>query len=103
VSDKKPSSRPAICPSTASSSFLEPLDVDRLIDDDHAARRIWRVVEQLDLSRFAADVRAVEGVAGRPSHSPQVLAAVWIYAFSKNPRHTGENSREVWSRVLPSN
>jgi hypothetical protein len=43
----------------------------------------WRVVEQLDLSRFATEVRAVEGVAGRPSHSPQVLVAVWIYAFSK--------------------
>jgi transposase len=54
-----------------------------LIDDYHPARKIWRVVEKLDLSRFETQVRAVEGVAGRPSHSPQVLVAVWIYAFSR--------------------
>ena len=41
--------------------------VDRLIDDNHPARKIWRVVEKLDLSRFETQVRAVEGVAGRPS------------------------------------
>ena len=57
---------------------LEPLDVDRLIDDDHSARKIWRLVERLDLSRFETEVRAVEGVAGRAAHSPQALVAAWI-------------------------
>jgi transposase len=95
VSDKKPSSQPRYLPIDRKQFFLEPLDVDRLIDDDHAARRIWRVVEQLDLSRFAADVRAVEGVAGRPSHSPQVLAAVWVYAFSKGLHSAREIARQI--------
>ena len=74
---------------------LQPLDVDRLIDEDHAARKIWRVVEQLDLSRFEEDARAVEGAAGRPSHAPQVLVAVWLYAYSKGLHSAREISRQM--------
>ena len=74
---------------------LEPLDVDGLIDDDHPARKIWRVVEQLDLSRFESEVRAVEQRPGRPAHSPQVLVAVWIYAFSKGLHSAREVERQM--------
>jgi transposase len=74
---------------------LEPLDVDRLIDDNHTARKIWRVVEQLDLSRFDSEARAVEGVAGRPSHSPQVLVAVWIYGYSRGLHSARELERQM--------
>ena len=95
MSDKKPSPTPRYLPIDRKQFFLEPLDVDRLIDDDHAARKIWRVVERLDLSRFASEVRAVEGVAGRPSHSPQVLVAVWIYAFSKGLHSAREIARQM--------
>ena len=52
---------------------------DRLIDPDHVARRIWRVVDSLDLSRFERDIRAVESVADGPSHSPEVLISVWLW------------------------
>ena len=95
MSDNTSSSQPRYLPIDRQQFFLEPLDVDRLIDEDHAARKIWRVVEQLDLSRFATAVRAVEGVAGRPSHSPQVLAAVWIYAFSKGLHSARELERQM--------
>lgn len=74
---------------------LEPLDVERLIDEDHPARKIWRVVEQLDLSRFEAEVRAVENRPGRPPHSPQVLTSVWIYAFSKGLHSAREIERQM--------
>jgi transposase len=74
---------------------LEPLDIDALIEDDHPARKIWRVVEQLDLSRFESEVRAVEGVRGRPSHSPQILVAVWIYALSKGLHSAREIERQM--------
>ena len=74
---------------------LETLDVERLIDDDHAARKIWRVVEQLDLSRFETEVRAVESRPGRPPHSPQVLVAVWIYAVSKGLHSAREVERQM--------
>jgi transposase len=95
VSNSTPSAAPRYIPIDRKQFFLEPLDVDRLIDDDHPARKIWRVVEQLDLSRFASDIRAVEGVAGRPSHAPQVLAAVWIYAFSKGLHSAREVERQM--------
>ena len=74
---------------------LQPLDVDRLIDEDHAARKIWRVVEQLDLSRFESATLAVEGAAGRPSHSPQVLVSVWLYAYSKGLHSAREIARQM--------
>ena len=74
---------------------LQRLEVDRLIDDDHAARKIWRVVEQLDLSRFQSETLAVEGAAGRPSHSPQVLVAVWLYAYSKGLHSAREIERQM--------
>lgn len=74
---------------------LQPLDVDRLIDDDHAARKIWRVVEHLDLSRFESETLAVEGAAGRPSHSPQVLVSVWLYAYSKGLHSAREIARQM--------
>jgi transposase len=95
VSGKIPPSAPRYLRIDRKQFFLEPLDVDRLIDDDHRARKIWRVVEQLDLSHFASEVRAVEGVAGRPSHSPQVLVAVWIYAFSKGLHSAREIARQM--------
>jgi len=56
VSDKTPSSAPRYLRVDRKQFFFEPLDVDRLIDDDHRARKIWRVVEQLDLSHFATEV-----------------------------------------------
>lgn len=95
MSDHTSSPKPRYLPVDRQQFFLEPLDVDRLIDEDHPARKIWRVVERLDLSRFASEVRAVEGVAGRPSHSPQVLVAVWIYAFSKGLHSAREIERQM--------
>ena len=66
-----------------------------MIDDDHPARKIWRVVEQLDLSRFETEVRAVENRPGRPPHSPQVLVSVWIYAYSKGLHSAREVERQM--------
>ena len=42
---------PRYLPVDRSQNVLIPLDVDRLIDDDHVARRIWRVVDSLELAR----------------------------------------------------
>ena len=66
-----------------------------MVDEDHPARKIWRVVESLDLSGFETDVRAVEGVAGRPSHSPHLLVSVWIYAYSKRLHSAREIARQM--------
>ena len=95
MSDPSRSPAPRYIPIDRKQFRLEPLDVDRLIDADHPARKIWRVVEQLDLSRFETEVRAVEGGVGRPGHSPQALVAVWIYAFSKGTVFAREIEREM--------
>jgi len=55
-------------------------DLDSLVAQDHPARAIWGLLERLDLSGFYAEVRAVQGGAGRPATDPRVLLALWIYA-----------------------
>src|SRR5205085_11388430 len=64
-------------------SFFRAVDVDGLIDDDHAARAIWSVLQELDLSEFSQEARAVEGVAGRALTDPCLLASLWIYSYSQ--------------------
>ena len=95
MSDSASAPAPRYIPINRNQLRLEPLDVDRLIDSEHPARKIWRVVEQLDLSRFETEVRAVECRPGRPPHSPQVLVAVWIYAFSKGLHAAREVERQM--------
>jgi transposase len=41
---------------------------------------IWAVVEQGDLSAFAAHLKVEEGSAGRPAIDPLILVALWLYA-----------------------
>jgi transposase len=63
--------------------FWRMVDVERLILDDHPARAIWEFVGKLDLSGYTVQIRAVEGMAGRPSLNPQLLISLWIYAYSQ--------------------
>jgi transposase len=62
---------------------LRPIAVDRLIPEDHPARAIWELVGQRDLGPFYAEIKAVEGVAGREPVDPWLLISVWIYAYSE--------------------
>ena len=43
---------------------LRPMDLEALLPAEHRARAVWAFVEGLDLSRFYAAIRAVEGHAG---------------------------------------
>ncbi len=63
--------------------FWRKVDVERLIGDDHPARAIWEFVGKLDLSGYSAEIRAVEGKAGRPAFNPQLLISLWVYAYSE--------------------
>lgn len=54
--------------------------LDSSIPEDHPARVIWKVVEQLDLSAFYAEVRSRGEQAGRPATDPRILLALWLYA-----------------------
>src|SRR5437867_9401010 len=63
--------------------FWRTVDVERLIPDDHPARAIWEFVGNLDLSGYTVQIRAVEGMAGRPALNPQLLISLWVYAYSQ--------------------
>lgn len=68
-------------------------DLDSLVAEDHPARAIWGLLERLDLAGFYAQVRAVQGGAGRPATDPRVLLALWVYATVEgigSARHLAE-------------
>ena len=62
---------------------LRPVNVEELVAPDHAVRAIWEVVGRFDLSSFCAEIKAVEGVAGREAKDPRLLSSLWIYAYSQ--------------------
>lgn len=53
---------------------------DDLVSVSHPVRRVWAVVEQVDLSGFYESVKAREGVVGRDATDPQVLVGIWLWA-----------------------
>ena len=59
---------------------LVPLDLDRMLADEHPARAVWDYVAVLDLGSFYDVIRSREGSAGRPANDPKVYLALWIYA-----------------------
>jgi len=59
------------------------VDVERLIEEDHAARAIWELVGRLDLSAFYEAIECSAEEGGRPAFDPRLLISVWIYAYSR--------------------
>jgi len=57
-----------------------PKRIDDLIPPNHPARLIWALVQDLDLTLLYAQIKAVEGHAGRPPIDPRILVALWLYA-----------------------
>jgi transposase/ribosomal protein L5 len=77
-----------------SQMVLEAVDVDRLVEADHPVRAIWELTGQLDLERFYAKIKAVEGGAGRDAVDPRVLICLLAYAYS-----IGEGSARKMSEL----
>src|SRR6202163_2851907 len=59
------------------------VDVERLIDEDHLARAIWRLVGRLNLSAFYLTIESSAEEGGRPAFDPQLLISLWVYAYSQ--------------------
>jgi transposase len=57
-----------------------PKSIDELIPEDHPARLVWELVEELDMTGLYEKIQSVEGHAGRPAIDPQILVALWAYA-----------------------
>ena len=63
--------------------ILHPTDLDGLLDAEHPARAIWRVLEGLALGRFEESIKAREGECGARRDRPQDSAgAVAVRAES---------------------
>ncbi len=53
-------------------------DLDAALAEDHSARAIWGMLENLDLSAFYSSIKARLDRPGHPATDPQVLLAVWL-------------------------
>ena len=73
--------------------FWGAIDVDKLVEQDHAVRGIWEMVGRLDLSRMSEKIKSVEGKAGQSSWDPRMLTALWIYGISEAVTSARELSR----------
>jgi len=77
-----PSPKPRCKPVNREQMTWAAIDVERLVPPEHLVRPIWELVGQLDLSRFWADTKAVEGVAGCSPYDPRLLISLWVLAYS---------------------
>jgi hypothetical protein len=57
-----------------------PRDLEAVVPEEHPARAIWTLLENLDLSAFYGSIKAVLEGPGRPTTDPQVLLALWLLA-----------------------
>jgi transposase len=80
-------------PIDRSQCFWGAIDIEKLIEEDHPARGIWAMVNQLDLRRLEEKIKAVEGRAGQSSLDPRLLMSLWIYAYSEGISAARELSR----------
>ncbi len=90
---KEKSRRVRLKPVNREQMVLRPMDVERLVPEDHEVRAIWEFVGRLDLSRYYEDIEVVEGEAGRSASDPRLLISWWIYAYSKGVSSAREISR----------
>lgn len=56
------------------------VDLESSLPEDHPARLIWDFVQQLDLSAWYGQIRALEGQVGRDAIDPAILMALWLFA-----------------------
>jgi len=93
MSENTQVTRPRLAAVDRRQMVMRAIDVERLIEEDHAARSIWELVGRLDLSRYYAQIAAVEGRAGRDHTDPQVLISLWLYAYSRGISSAREMAR----------
>ncbi len=74
---------------------LHPVEVDRLVEDDHPVRAIWELVGQMPLEPFYAAIKAVDGVGGRDATDPQLLISLWVWAYSDGVSSAHEIERRM--------
>jgi transposase len=91
--EKEKTRRVRLKPINRQQMVLRPMDVERLVPEDHEVRAVWEFVGRLDLSQYYDEVDAVEGEAGRSAFDPRLMISLWIYAYSKGVGSGREISR----------
>jgi transposase len=74
---------------------MAQIDVEHLIDEQHAGRGIWEVVQGLDVSGYERSIRSRRGEVGRAAWPPQLLIAVWLYGYSRGVTSARELERQM--------
>ena len=54
--------------------------LESLLPEGHRADVVWAYVQQADLSRIYAGIKAVEGGCGRTPVAQEILLALWLFA-----------------------
>lgn len=80
---EKDSKIPRLKPIDRQQMLLHPVEIEKLISEDHEVRAIWEFIGRLDLSEYYEEISAVEGEAGRTPWAPQLLISIWIYSYGK--------------------
>ena len=70
------------------------MDIEQFIAQDHSARALWEFVGRLDLSKFYESIKALERRPGQPSNDPQLMIALWLYAYSRGIGSAREIERQ---------
>lgn len=73
--------------------------LDQLLPADHAARIVWAAVEQLDVSLWLREFKAVEGNVGRDRADPRLWVALWVYATVQGEGSAREIARLCGSEI----
>ena len=73
-----------------------PKRIEDLIPPDHKARLVWQLIQDLDLTLLYAQIKAVEGHAGRPAIDPRILVALWLYATDERIASARELARRCY-------
>ena len=61
-------------------TFLDTVDLDSQLSDDHLARTVWAFVETLDVSPLESAIKSRQGMPGRPTPDRRLYLALWLYA-----------------------
>jgi transposase len=81
--EKEETRRVRLKPINREQMMLRPVEVEKLVAEDHEVRAIWEFVGRMDLNGYYEEIEALEGEAGRSATDPQLLISLWIYAYSK--------------------
>jgi transposase len=63
-----------------SQTYLDSVDLESQLAEDHLARTVWAFVESLDVSPLELAIKARQGTPGRPTPDRRLYVALWLYA-----------------------